>query len=45
MPKRQGEEESEWISRKEEILALYVEQDKPLSEVIHAMAKQGFIRT
>ena len=45
MPKRQEEEEAEWMSRKEDILALYVEQDKSLSDVIHVMASQGFTRT
>jgi len=45
MPKRQEEEEAEWTSRKEDILALYIEQDKPLSDVIHVMASQGFTRT
>jgi hypothetical protein len=45
MPKRSEEDESEWAMRKDDILKLYVEQNKPLSEVIRAMAKQGFTGT
>lgn len=45
MPKRSEEDESEWTIRKNDILNLYVEQDKPLSEVIRVMASQGFAKT
>ncbi|KAH6862579.1 hypothetical protein B0T12DRAFT_100025 [Alternaria alternata] len=45
MPKRSEGDESEWTIRKSDILDLYVEQDRPLSEVIRVMANQGFIRT
>ncbi|CAN9231273.1 unnamed protein product [Alternaria alternata] len=45
MPKRSEEDESEWTIRKNDILDLYVEQDRSLSEVIRVMADQGFTRT
>ncbi|CAN9123713.1 unnamed protein product [Alternaria alternata] len=45
MPKRSEGDESEWTIRKSDILDLYVEQDRLLSEVIRVMANQGFIRT
>jgi hypothetical protein len=45
MPKRSEEDESEWTIRKNDILDLYVEQDRSLSEVIRVMANQGFTRT
>ena len=45
MPKRQEEEEAEWMARKDDILDLYVVKDKPLSEVMRTMAGQGFAKT
>jgi len=45
MPRRFEADQSEWNLRKEDILKLYVEQNEPLSEVMRAMAKQGFTRT
>jgi hypothetical protein len=45
MPKRSEEDESEWTIRKDDILNLYIEQDRPLSEVIRVMANQGFVKT
>ena len=45
MPKRSEEDESEWTIRKNDILDLYVEQDRSLSEIIRVMANQGFTRT
>jgi hypothetical protein len=45
MPKKREEDELEWESRKDAILALYLHQDRPLSEVMQAMADQGFRRT
>ncbi|KAB2101870.1 hypothetical protein AG0111_0g9723 [Alternaria gaisen] len=45
MPKIPEGDESEWTIRKNDILDLYVEQDRPLSEVIRVMANQGFTRT
>jgi hypothetical protein len=45
MPKRSEEDESEWTIRKNDILDLYVGQDRSLSEIIRVMANQGFTRT
>jgi hypothetical protein len=44
MSKRQAEED-EWDLHKDAILDLYINQDKPLKEVMVAMATQGLKRT
>jgi hypothetical protein len=45
MPKRLEEDELEWELRKDAIVALYLHQDRPLNEVMQALADQGFSRT
>jgi hypothetical protein len=47
MPKMKTKKtnDAEWDSVWNAILSLYVEQDKPLSDVMQAMEAQGFSRT
>jgi hypothetical protein len=42
---KKNRNDAEWDSVWDVIFNLYVEQDKPLSEVMQAMEAQGFSRT
>lgn len=45
MPKKTEKAELEWMSHKDTILGLYVDEKKPLPYIIRFMATQGFERT
>ncbi|KAH7377280.1 ankyrin repeat-containing domain protein [Pyrenochaeta sp. MPI-SDFR-AT-0127] len=45
MPNRESKDEYEWELHKNAILHCYIDEHKPLSDVIQTMAMQGFSRT